>query len=107
KKAELDEVAFLLGKHLELWVGIEARIRDWISIVYRQPLGARWSALLAQIDPTRPAPPPVQAPAPAKAPAKAAPEAPKPPPLPAKPPAPAPAAQVPPELGPEPPTPVE
>jgi len=105
KKAELDEVAFLLGKHLELWVGIEARIRDWISIIYRQPLGARWSTLLAQIDPTRPASPPAPAPAKAAAPAPA-----KPPPLPARPPTPAmppaPAAS-PPQLGPEPPTPVE
>lgn len=90
KKAELDEVAFLLGKQLELWVGIEARIRDWISVIYRQPLGARWAAVLAQIDPTRPAPPPQPQPAPA--PAKAA--VPKP-------------AGAPPELGPEPPTPVE
>src|SRR5688500_5080375 len=32
---ELNEVGFLLGKRLELWIAIEARIRDWISGVYR------------------------------------------------------------------------
>lgn len=48
RKAELDEVAFLLGKQLELWVAIEVRIRDWIAHIYRQPLAARFAALVAQ-----------------------------------------------------------
>jgi len=80
KKAELDEVAFLLGKQMELWVAIEARVRDWISAVYRQPLGARYVALLANIDPSRP---------PASAAGASA------------------GGAAPPVLGPEPPTPVE
>src|SRR5512133_1624978 len=58
RQGELDEVAFLLGKQLELWVGVEVRIRDWISAIYKIPLPARFGALLAQIDPTRPAPAP-------------------------------------------------
>ncbi|HVE85873.1 MAG TPA: FrgA protein [Myxococcales bacterium] len=115
RKAELDEVAFLLGKQLELWVAIEARIRDWIATIYKQPLGARYSALLVNIDPSRPAPPATPAPRPAApeppkaaAPAPAPAQAPRPEsrpmrataaPPPTRPPAP--------ELGPEPPTPVE
>jgi HEAT repeat protein len=63
-RTELDEVGFLLGKQLELWVAVEARVRDWISIIYRQPLGARFAAVLAILDPTRPPAPPPPAPAP-------------------------------------------
>ncbi|HEY8206824.1 MAG TPA: FrgA protein [Myxococcaceae bacterium] len=90
KKAELDEVAFLLGKQLELWVGIEARIRDWISIIYRQPLAARFSSLLVNIDPTRPAPAPVPTPPPVPAVSRPAPA-----PATAKPPPPPPEARAP------------
>jgi HEAT repeat protein len=52
----LHEVGFLLGKQLELWVALECRIRDWIAAVYKKPLGARYSALLAALDPSRPLP---------------------------------------------------
>jgi len=88
RKAELDEVAFLLGKQLELWVGIEARIRDWIATIYRAPLSARFASLLANIDPSRPVTAPAAPPAAAPA-------------------TPAPGRTAPRELGPEPPTPVE
>ncbi|RKH26869.1 FrgA protein, partial [Corallococcus sicarius] len=44
-KKELDEVGFLLGKPLELWVAIELRVREWISTIYRQPLPQRFVQL--------------------------------------------------------------
>ncbi|NOJ99085.1 FrgA protein, partial [Corallococcus coralloides] len=44
-KKELDEVGFLLGKPLELWVAIELRVREWISIIYRQPMPPRFVQL--------------------------------------------------------------
>jgi HEAT repeat protein len=49
-RQELDEVSFLLGKTLELWVGIETRIREWVSVIYRQPLAPRYAALLASLE---------------------------------------------------------
>ena len=30
-REEVQEVAFLLGKQLELWVAVEARVRQWIA----------------------------------------------------------------------------
>ncbi|WP_338870267.1 FrgA protein [Myxococcus stipitatus] len=63
-KKELDEVGFLLGKPLELWVAAEVRIREWISAIYRQPLPPRFTQLVAALDPeqqlpvTPPPPPP-------------------------------------------------
>ncbi|AGC42520.1 FrgA protein [Myxococcus stipitatus DSM 14675] len=63
-KKELDEVGFLLGKPLELWVATEIRIREWISTIYRQPLAPRFIQLVAALDPeqqlpvTPPPPPP-------------------------------------------------
>ncbi|WP_342378955.1 FrgA protein [Myxococcus stipitatus] len=63
-KKELDEVGFLLGKPLELWVATEIRIREWISTIYRQPLAPRFTQLVAALDPeqqlpvTPPPPPP-------------------------------------------------
>ncbi|MBU8899085.1 FrgA protein [Corallococcus sp. M34] len=57
-KKELEEVGFLLGKPLELWVAIELRVREWISIIYRQPLAPRFSQLSAMLDPERQATPP-------------------------------------------------
>ena len=64
RKTELDEEAFLLGKQLELWVGLEVRIRDWISHIYKQPLAARFTALLAQGEPAPAAPPEPEPPPP-------------------------------------------
>jgi hypothetical protein len=95
---ELDEVGFLLGKSLELWVATEVRIREWISVIYRQPLAPRYTSLLASLDPERPgtaappaAQPQVQAqPAAAPAPKPAASTAPAPAPKPATTAAPAP-----------------
>ncbi|WP_141332454.1 HEAT repeat domain-containing protein [Myxococcus sp. AB025B] len=63
-KKELDEVGFLLGKPLELWVATEVRIREWISTIYRQPLAPRFTQLVSALDPdkqlpvTPPPPPP-------------------------------------------------
>jgi|CXWL01.1.fsa_nt_gi hypothetical protein len=50
---QLKEVEFLIGKKLELWVGLECRIRDWLSWQYHQPLDVRFTRLLAVLDPTR------------------------------------------------------
>lgn len=61
----LQEVGFLLGKQLELWVALECRVREWISILYKTPLSARFSAVLAAIDPNRPMGPPAPEPPPA------------------------------------------
>lgn len=64
---ELDEVAVLLGKRLEPWVAVEARVRDWISSVYGTGLQPRFAFLLQQLDPTRaPAPIPLTSPPKAK-----------------------------------------
>ena len=52
-RKELEEVGFLLGKPLELWVAIEARVREWISVIYRQPLSSRYSAVLTALEPER------------------------------------------------------
>ncbi|GMU04516.1 FrgA protein [Corallococcus caeni] len=61
-KKELDEVGFLLGKPLELWVAIELRVREWISIIYRQPLPPRFvqlaEAVAQQAEALTPPPPP-------------------------------------------------
>ncbi|MCP3162780.1 FrgA protein [Myxococcus sp. QH3KD-4-1] len=62
-KKELDEVGFLLGRPLELWVAAEVRIREWISTIYRQPLSPRFIQLVAALDPEKqlpisPPPPP-------------------------------------------------
>lgn len=94
-KKELEEVGFLLGKPLELWVATEVRVREWISVIYRQPLAPRYSALLASLEGNSAAPPVAAQPAPAPAPAAPAPKpaaaaAPAPAPKPAAAPAPAP-----------------
>lgn len=65
-KKELDEVGFLLGKPLELWVATEVRVREWVSTIYRQPLALRFAKLAAALDPeaqaaTTPPPPPAAA----------------------------------------------
>ncbi|MFP2934543.1 FrgA protein, partial [Pyxidicoccus sp. 3LG] len=57
-KKELDEVGFLLGRPLELWVALEVRIREWVSTIYRQPLSPRFAQLAASLDPERQAAPP-------------------------------------------------
>jgi len=49
-KRELQEVGFLLNKHLELWVGLEVRIRDWIRSLYGLPISARLASLLASLE---------------------------------------------------------
>ena len=49
-RKELDEVGFLLGKPLELWVASEVRVREWIAVVYKQPLLPRFAELLAKLN---------------------------------------------------------
>ncbi|MGQ0503899.1 MAG: FrgA protein, partial [Myxococcaceae bacterium] len=55
---ELNEVGFLLGKRLELWIAIEARIRDWISNIYKAPLPSRYTKVLSMLEPQRGSAPP-------------------------------------------------
>ncbi len=77
---ELREVAFLLGKELELWVALECRIKDWQTALYREPMLDRFRTLLKDLDPGRRGltpPNPVRTPAP-KTPSKQAPKAPPP-----------------------------
>ena len=50
----LKDAGFLLGRQLELWVALEARIRDWQHVLYQVPLDKRYLKLLAQLDPSRP-----------------------------------------------------
>jgi len=50
---QLKDVGFLLGRKLELWVSLEARVKNWQSLVYGQPLEARVSQLLSALDPPR------------------------------------------------------
>ncbi|MDY7226825.1 HEAT repeat domain-containing protein [Hyalangium rubrum] len=57
-RRELDEVGFLLGKPLELWVASEARVREWISAVYKQPLAQRFADVIAALNGRSVAPPP-------------------------------------------------
>jgi len=61
-KKELDEVGFLLGKPIELWVATEVRVREWVATIYRQPLAPRFAKLAAALDPEAqaalPPPPP-------------------------------------------------
>src|SRR5438067_10174105 len=46
----LQEVGFLLGKQLELWVALECRIRDWSARLYKSPPNGRYSNLLAALE---------------------------------------------------------
>ena len=41
--------AFLLGRKLELWVALEARVRDWQSVIYGQPLDPTVAKVLKQL----------------------------------------------------------
>jgi hypothetical protein len=73
--SQLKEVGFLLGRKLELWVALEARVKDWQAQIYGEPLEYRYAKLLAALDPNRKLPA-----APPRAPAPPAPPAPPPPP---------------------------
>ncbi len=52
-RRELEEMALLLGKQLELWVATEVRVRDWISRVYGVGLAQRMVELLGQVEAAR------------------------------------------------------
>ncbi len=62
--AQLKDVGFLLGRKLELWVALEARVRDWQSVIYGQPLDPTVAKVLKQLDPSRPTPRPSPEPLP-------------------------------------------
>jgi hypothetical protein len=64
---ELELAAFgaLHQRRLVPWVAITARVRDWLSALYRLPLPAREAAVLAALEPHRPLPPPPEEAAPA------------------------------------------
>jgi len=49
----LQEMSFLLNKRLELWIGLEVRIRDWMRSIYDAPLSERFASLLARLDSSR------------------------------------------------------
>lgn len=71
-QAELNEVGFLLGKELALWIAPEARVRDWISALYPLPLAPRFRALIAKLSPDRGEPAESFAPSPVPAASSAA-----------------------------------
>jgi Type II secretion system (T2SS), protein E, N-terminal domain len=52
--SQLKDLGFLLGRKVELWVALECRIKDWQSVLYREPLDERYERLLTALDPTRP-----------------------------------------------------
>lgn len=52
-KSQLKDLGFLLSRRLELWVAIEARVRDWQARIYGYALEKRFADLCAQLDPTR------------------------------------------------------
>lgn len=54
QQTQLRDVGFLLGRKLELWVALEARIRDWQQVLYAEKAEPRFSRLLSQLDPSRP-----------------------------------------------------
>jgi HEAT repeat protein len=47
---QLREISFLLNKRLELWIGLEVRIRDWMRSIYDAPLSEQFASLLARLD---------------------------------------------------------
>src|SRR5919106_1296839 len=51
---QLEEVAVLLGKKLQLWIALEFRIRDWIGTLYGAALAPRFSRLVHANRETRP-----------------------------------------------------
>lgn len=69
-QAELNEVGFLLGKELALWIAPEVRVRDWISALYPVQLAPRFRSLLATLSPERAEPVEALSPPPSPAPAE-------------------------------------
>lgn len=54
QQTQLKDVGFLLGRKLELWVALEARVRDWQQVLYAEKLEPRYAKLLSSLDPSRP-----------------------------------------------------
>ncbi len=50
-------MGFLLGRKLELWVALEAGVRDWQVGIYGHPLEPRFAALLSKAEPAKGRPP--------------------------------------------------
>ncbi len=50
---ELHEIGFLLKKRLELWVGLEVRIRDRMQTLYGEPLHKHLASLLSRLNSRR------------------------------------------------------
>ena len=50
---ELREIGFLLKKRLELWVGLEVRIRDRMQTLYGEPLHEHLASLLSRLNSRR------------------------------------------------------
>jgi len=50
---ELREIGFLLKKRLEVSVGLEVRIRDWMQTLYGEPLHERLASLLSRLNSQR------------------------------------------------------
>lgn len=50
---ELHEIGFLLKKRLELWVGLEVRIRDRMQTLYGEPLREHLASLLSRLNSRR------------------------------------------------------
>jgi Type II secretion system (T2SS), protein E, N-terminal domain len=48
---DLQDVSVLLGRKLELWIAIEARVQEWIASVYGTQVPPRFGVLLASLDP--------------------------------------------------------
>jgi len=52
-RKEIEEIGFLLNKQIELWIGLEVRVRHWVACLYGTAMPARYSALLASLEPSR------------------------------------------------------
>jgi HEAT repeat protein len=61
---ELEAFGALHHRRLVPWVAITARVRDWLSALYRRPVPAREAAVLAALEPHRPLPLPAEEAAP-------------------------------------------
>ncbi len=53
---DLQDVSVLLGRKLELWIALEARVQEWIAAVYNTPIPPRFGVLLASLDPANQTP---------------------------------------------------
>ena len=59
---KLAELAARAGKQVVPWIAVEARVRDWLCLLYGLALPVRMATLLAALDPGRPLPAPAPGP---------------------------------------------